>query len=81
MTQKLLYALEQYLLLGLFLVAILGWGRLVTAKLLGACATIPNSGLAVLQATTGLGLVTLLLVIIAAFGWLTSPPILAIIVI
>ena len=81
MTQKLLYGLEQYYLLGLFLVAILGWGRLVTAKLLGACATIPNSGLAVLQATTGLGLVTLLLVIIAAFGWLTAPPILAIIVV
>jgi hypothetical protein len=81
MTQKILYCLEQYFLLGLLLISILGWGRVVITRLLSGCATIPKSGLLVLQATTGLGLVTLLIMIIAAFGALTAPPLLAILIV
>jgi hypothetical protein len=81
MGQKLAFCIGQYALLALFCLSIVGWGRLATAKLLAAANTIPTPGVLVLQATTGLGLVTLCCILIASLGALTAAPLLVIVAI
>ncbi len=79
MVQNIIYFLEQYLLLALFVLSILGWGRLVCARFLATSEVVPKMSMAVLQAATGLGLITVLLQFIAAYGALTTLPLLAIV--
>lgn len=79
MDQNIVYVLEQYLLLALFVVSILGWGRLVCERFLAPSEVVPSMGMAVLQAATGLGFVTILLQFIAALGALKVLPLLVIV--
>lgn len=79
MGEKIAFALGQYFLLGLLLLSMLGWGRLVTAKLLAAAGAIPTSGAVVLQATAGLGVITLMCIALASAGALAAMPLLVII--
>jgi hypothetical protein len=72
--------MAQYSLLLVLFISILGWGRLVSAKLLTATEGIPASGKVALQATAGLGLITILCIVVASFGALTAIPLLAIVV-
>ncbi len=78
MSEKIIFCIEQYFLLMLLFVSTLGWGRLATTKMLTASATIPRLSEVVLQATAGLGLVTLFCILIASYGALTVFPLLAI---
>jgi hypothetical protein len=76
-----IFLLEQYFLLGLIFISILGWGRVATAKFLVESEAIPGLGKVVLQATTGLGVITILFFFIAALGALAVAPLLIIIII
>jgi hypothetical protein len=78
-SSKIAFFLQQYFLLGLFLISILGWGRLLT-KLVRPAAAIPPLSIGVLQAAAGLGLVTIITFVVAAFGALTTIPVLVIVV-
>jgi hypothetical protein len=78
--QKIVFFLEQYSLLGLIFIAILGWGGVATAKILTASEAIPRLGKVVLQATTGLGLITIFFLFLASISALTAGPTLAIVI-
>jgi len=80
-TQKIVYCLQHYAYLALFLLSILGWGRVVTGKALAPGASIPALASMALQATAGLGLVTLLLFAVASFGQFRPAPLLVVLAI
>ncbi len=77
-SSKIVFFFQQYALLGLLLISILGWGRLVTAKLITAGGATPTLSGGVLQAAAGLGLITIIAFCAAAIGALTTLPLLAI---